>query len=68
MKLILPPDSSTAHCTLSSDAICWRRASPRDLLSSHPLFPEVFLDHLPVLDENQRLWLEQRTKAAQAKP
>ena len=68
MKLILPPrlEHRPLHLVERRDLLEARLAS--DLLGSHPLLPEVFLDHLPVLDENQRLRLEQRTKAPKAKP
>ena len=60
MKLIRPPDSSTAHLTLSSESICWSRASAASSSGVIRSLLEVLLDHLAVLDEDQRLGLENR--------
>jgi hypothetical protein len=59
MKLIRPPDSSTAHFTFSSESICWSRASPAISSGVIRFLAQVPLDHLSVLDEDQRLRLEQ---------
>ena len=66
MKLIVPFVSSTAHCTSSSDPICWSARLRGDLLEGQPLPAQVAVDHLAVLHDHDRLAVEDRPQPREA--
>ena len=66
MMLIWPLVSRIAHWTSSRCAISCSARRLGDLLDREPLPLEVPLDRLPVLDDDQRLALEDRTGTREA--
>ena len=66
MKLIFPFDSSTAQWTALRRGDLLQAGLGRDLLDGHALAAQVPVDRLAVLDQDQRLRLEDRAQPPEA--